>query len=114
MPSLNTAVFHLANEFTYVFVHDTSFPVLQVNYKGETLHRYIYTLPQNGFHMEVFIRHSADNTPDLIHTFTLDPIGLTPLVAEVKEPAAGIPTKVTITKKAHTTLPSYSFDAFYN
>lgn len=110
---LNTVTLHMADDYMYEFFYDPSFPTVQVDYKGTTLHRYIYTLPQNGFHMEVFMRHNAEGTPDLIHTITLDPIGMFPLVAELLETAKGVPSRLAITKASHSKLASYNFEAYY-
>ena len=110
----------LEDDKLYKFQLNNIFPVTQVTYKNQVLHRYIYTY-KNGtlnFHMEVFLRHNPQNVPDLLHTFTLDPVDYIPLISEMRKDIAGTPlvinlTKTTPTKKSPTKFHSYALEVEY-
>lgn len=108
----------LEDDKLYKFQFNNTFPVTQVTYKNEVLHRYIYSYNSNAFHMEVFLRHNAQNVPDLLHTFTLDPIDYIPLISEMKKDITGTPkyinlTKTTPTKKSPTKFHNYVLEVEY-
>ena len=68
--------------------------------------------------MEVFLRHNSDNIPDLLHTFTLDPVDYIPLISEMRKDITGVPvniniTKVTPTKKSPTKFHNYILEVEY-
>lgn len=117
MAPLNNFKMVLEDDKIYKFQINTHFPVTQVNYKNQVLYRYIYTY-NNSFHMEVFLRHDDNNVPNLIHTFTLDPVDYIPLISELLKEITGVPasinlTKITPTKNSPTKFHNYVLQVEY-
>ena len=98
MAPLNDHLMRLEDKKLYDFRINSAFPVQAVTYKNTALHKYIYTY-NNQFHMEVLMLHDDDGVPELLHTFTLNPVDYIPLVSEMKKELSGLPQVITITKK---------------